>query len=102
MLECSKRRSRAGFGHLVIRSFEFDSSFVIRASNFLRRQAMITLICPRCQQRLSVSDLAPQRLTCPNCLAALINPRWGQAPAPPADQSQAAFPRRVFSVDYQV
>src|SRR5216110_3362554 len=63
---------------------------------------MTTLICPRCHQRLSVSDLAPQRLTCPNCLAALINPRWGQAPAPSAAQPPAAVPRRVFSVDYQV
>src|SRR4051794_14753804 len=32
------------------------------------------ITCPSCGQSLTVSDAAPSQLTCPRCLAKLINP----------------------------
>ena len=60
------------------------------------------LICPTCGRALTVSDNAPARLTCPNCLARLQNPRAGQArplPVIPVDQeatADASATTRVF------
>jgi len=63
---------------------------------------MTTLTCPRCHQRLTVSELAPRQLTCPNCLARLINPRWGEDPKPSKSLSEDVRPRKVISLDRQV
>jgi ribosomal protein S27E len=41
-----------------------------------------TLICPRCSQRLTVTEHAPRALTCPTCLGAVDNPTAGQSIAP--------------------
>jgi len=45
-----------------------------------------TLECQRCGRRMTVTDSAPQRLICPNCLSTIDNPHGlapGQAPAGP-------------------
>ena len=34
----------------------------------------VRIICPRCGQSLTVSAQAPPRVSCPRCLAALVNP----------------------------
>ena len=49
------------------------------------------LICPSCGRALTVSDNAPAKLTCPNCLGKLINPMAGQV-----------RPMKVIPVDEQV
>jgi hypothetical protein len=74
----------------------------VRSTEVSESKIMTTLICPRCQQRLTVSELAPKRLTCPNCLGALVNPHWSQTPAPTISVHMQMQPRRVFSVDHQV
>jgi hypothetical protein len=46
---------------------------------------MITLFCPRCGNRLTVSPNAPQQLRCPRCLNPVANPQGrahGAAPVP--------------------
>jgi hypothetical protein len=54
---------------------------------------------------LTVSELAPAHLTCPNCLARLINPRWRAAPAPTSTSDleyQITRAKRVLPLDDQV
>src|SRR6476620_8754796 len=51
--------------------------------------------------RLTVSDLAPQRLTCPNCLAHLVNPHWGQAPTSSSDTQLNVRPPPLLPLDHQ-
>jgi cell division protein FtsW (lipid II flippase) len=55
----------------------------------------IELICPRCQTRLTVSDAARRQLTCPRCLAQLLNPHG-------VDPSNQTAPRPVIPLEQQV
>jgi ribosomal protein S27E len=63
---------------------------------------VITLICPHCGSRLTVSPAAPKVVTCPRCLYRLINPQGGQPqtvtaaslPAPP-------LPMKVLPLETQ-
>jgi hypothetical protein len=55
----------------------------------------VELICPRCHTRLTVSDAAQQRLTCPRCLAELLNPHG-------VDPSKQTAPRPVIPIEQQV
>ncbi len=55
----------------------------------------IQLICPKCQTWLTVSDAAQGQLTCPRCLAQLLNP-YG------VDPSNQTAPRRVMPLEQQV
>ena len=51
----------------------------------------LTLHCPRCGRSITVSAAAPPRLTCPSCLAAIVNP--GVPPELPGElQLQAPLP----------
>ena len=56
---------------------------------------MPQLMCPRCQTKLTVSDAAPKLLTCPRCLAQLINP-YAMEP------STQSAPRRVIPLEQQI
>jgi hypothetical protein len=50
------------------------------------------LNCPSCGRWLTVSDNAPLKLTCPNCLGRIVNPTAGQVkplPVIPVDQQVA-------------
>lgn len=51
------------------------------------------LICPTCGKRLTVSDNAPRRLTCPRCLARIDRP--AALPVPPP------LPMQVIPIDDQ-
>jgi hypothetical protein len=53
------------------------------------------LLCPHCQTKLTVSDRAQQRLTCPRCLAPLLNPYA-------VDSSQPMAPRPVIPLEQQI
>src|SRR5689334_1713762 len=66
-------------------------------------RSVVTLICPRCGQSLTVSERAPRELSCPNCLARVVNPGGREALAPPRDSSRPPpLPVRVIPLDYQV
>ena len=63
----------------------------------------ITLVCPHCGAKLTVSPAAPRVVTCPRCLYRLLNPQGGEAdtastaatlPAPP-------LPMRVLPLETQ-
>jgi hypothetical protein len=56
---------------------------------------MPQLMCPRCQTKLTVSDTAPRLLTCPRCVAQLINPYA-------TDPSTQIAPRPVIPLERQV
>jgi len=60
---------------------------------------MPTLNCPRCMQRLTVSDAAPRRLVCPTCLSTIEN---SSSSAPATASSPAVAPRPVITLDHQV
>lgn len=53
------------------------------------------ITCTRCGQALTVTENAPPRVTCPNCLAALENPASRESGAPPP-------PLPVLPLDTQV
>jgi hypothetical protein len=74
---------------------------------------MPSVTCPRCGQRLTVSEFAPPTLTCPRCLArgrnpyaldpatsAAAAPGAGTRPPPPLP-SYGTPPRRVIPLEYQ-
>jgi hypothetical protein len=56
-----------------------------------------SLVCPRCGQRLTVSEFAPRTLVCPRCLGVVLNPA-GLTPAEFAMRP----PVRVLPLDYEV
>jgi hypothetical protein len=56
---------------------------------------MPQIMCPRCQTNLTISDTAPRLLTCPRCIAQLINPYAADAPPQTA-------PRPVIPLEQQV
>jgi hypothetical protein len=58
----------------------------------------VTVTCPACGQRLTVSASAPPWLTCPRCLGKIRNAAGGTGPSP----SPAPAPVRVIPVEEQV
>ena len=60
------------------------------------------LVCPRCEQQLSVVEGAPPRLTCPRCLALLVNPAVGPSDTGTAPPAVRRPPLPVIPLDRQV
>jgi hypothetical protein len=67
----------------------------------------VRITCPRCGQELTVTENAPPQVSCPRCLAALVNPaspHSGMRPIPviPLDQQVERDTRWVTYLTYGV
>src|SRR5437762_1168804 len=63
---------------------------------------MVTLICPRCSQQLTVSPMAPRNLSCPRCLARIDNPGGADALVRRDPSHPPPLPVPVMAVDEDI